>query len=516
MTTPPADTPESQPDEIDIPSINRKMAKGATWMIALQMALRGIGLVSTIILARLLVPEDFGLVALATMLLGALEIMAAFSFDMALIRDQKADRSHYDTVWTMSIMRGFGFAVALAAFAQTAATFFEEPRLANVLYCLAAASVIQCFSNVGVVDFRKELQFGREFRFRVWGKLCAFVITVSLAFVWGNYWALVAGILGSRVFQLVQSYVVHHYRPRFSLARWREIFHFSKWMVINNILLFVSNRADTFIIGKLIGVDKVGLYSVAYEVSNLPTTELVWPIQRAIFPGYAKLNGNIGHLRRAYLDVLALALLVAAPMGIGIGLVAEPLVLVFLGDKWVEAIPVIEVLALFGVIRVGFANTGSIFMAAGQLSVLTWLAILGIALRLPLLLWGTLEAGLLGAAWGLAAATFATLIINFVVIVRFLALSWTALFGRIWRVLLAVALMAAAVKATAYALSTSMPGTPLAAQLMLLVVVGAMTYLLVLFAAWRLCGSPDGAEQQILNVLASRLNRRARPVPTGE
>jgi len=204
------------------------MAKGAAWTVFMRMAIRIIGLISTTILARLLVPADFGLVAMATMVWMALEAMGEFSFNVALIQNQAAGRHEYDTVWTMTILRGMVLALLMLALAGPAAAFFKEPRLEAIFHVLALVPVIQGFANVGIVDFQKHLRFDKDFVFMVGVKLSGFAVTVPLAFIWRSYWALVAGIVTAGVARLVLSYVLHPHRPRFTLVRWRRIFAFSK------------------------------------------------------------------------------------------------------------------------------------------------------------------------------------------------------------------------------------------------------------------------------------------------
>ena len=138
--------------------LGRRMAKGAAWMIALRIAVRGVGVVSMIILARLLVPADFGLVAIATALAGALAAMSEFGFQVALIQNQAADRRHYDTAWTLGLIRGFVVAGALVIAAGPLAAMFSDPRLEPILLLLAGSAIVLAFENIGVVDFRKEVK----------------------------------------------------------------------------------------------------------------------------------------------------------------------------------------------------------------------------------------------------------------------------------------------------------------------------------------------------------------------
>src|SRR3984893_15576852 len=165
--------------------IGRAMAKGTGWTVGTQ----AITMLSPMVLARLLVPADFGLVALATALSGALHAISEFSFDLALIQNQSAARREYDSAWTLSICRNALLAGALAAGARLIASSFGDDRLEVVVYWLALGTFFAGFQNIAVVDFRMQLAFHRDLVFMVVGKLGPVVVTVPLAFIWRDYWA---------------------------------------------------------------------------------------------------------------------------------------------------------------------------------------------------------------------------------------------------------------------------------------------------------------------------------------
>ena len=133
------------------------MAVGAAWMILARFAVRAIGTVSTIILARLLLPEDFGVIAISTAAIGILNVISAMGVDVVLIRDQQADRAKYDTAWTLQILRGMAIAVIVLACAESAGQFFGDPRIESVLRWLALVAVLSGFQNIGIVNFRQAL-----------------------------------------------------------------------------------------------------------------------------------------------------------------------------------------------------------------------------------------------------------------------------------------------------------------------------------------------------------------------
>lgn len=492
---PPAVDGPDRPDLSGKPSIGREMAKGAAWMVMMRLAIRGIGLISTLVLARLLVPEDFGLIALSTSILFAVEALSQFSFDIALIRDSKASRAEYDTAWTLGILRGWITGVLVVVFAIPIGEAFVEPRLPLVLCGLAVATVIEGYQNIGIVDLRKELRFRQEFIFLVTQKVMSFGVTIVLAVILREYWALLAGIVIGRIGGTALSYVMSDYRPRHCLTQWRPLFNFSKWLLLNNILYLLA-RADVYVIARYFGAHDLGLYNVSSEIASLPSTELVAPIQRAIYPGFAKLASDSERLNKSYVDGLAILLMLALPASTGIAVLADPIVRALLGPNWIDAIPLLQILSLYGLIRLGGANASSVLLAVGRPKVITLLMIIYLAILGPSLVAGIALGGLTGACWGLAASAALNLIMSYGVLIRALRLSLRAMGAAIWRCWVAAAVMAVVVRGV---LSLPIPGLDLPAmQLGVGIAVGAAAYVAALLGLWRLAGRPYGAEQMTL------------------
>jgi len=490
--------------------ITKKMARGAAWMIMMRLSARGLGLISTAILARLLIPADFGLVALATILLGLLEVFSAFGFDVVLIRDRSKGTGAYDTVWTMTLIRGLLIAALLIAGAGPAAVMFDNPKLEPVVYFLAIAALADGVQNVGIVNFRKEMTFGKEFTFTMVSRIGMFAVTVPLAFLWRDHWALVAGIVAGRWIRVALSYAMHPFRPRLSLQGWRGIFDFSKWLLINNVSQFVYNRADTFMIGKVMGAASLGIYSVAYQVSNLATTELIMPIRRVMLPGYAKLRGDPKAFRQSIVESFAIIVALGAPAAIGIGLVADPLVHVLLGEQWIEAIPIIQILALYGLINIFYANIWPAMVAMGRPGIMSGIAIGGALGVVPLLFVGLTYAGLAGAAWAITFTAFMQVCAGIAACSVFLGVSPLTLLANIWRSLLSLLCMAASVLflETFWPLRESFSDH--VAALAAFVLCGAAVYLGVHLGLWGLSGSPAGPERSALRLIPFRSRKQKK------
>jgi O-antigen/teichoic acid export membrane protein len=192
--------------------IQRKMATGATWMVLFKLIERSIGLISTLILARILSPSDFGVIAMALSFIFFAEQLAAFSFDIALIHNQSATREHFDTAWTGNLLLGLSITLVMLLAAYPIAGFYRQPELVWVVCALALGPLISGAENIGVVAFRKELNFRKEFLFQLSRKALGFLIVVPIALIVRNYWALVVGILFSKLAGTAISYLMHPYR----------------------------------------------------------------------------------------------------------------------------------------------------------------------------------------------------------------------------------------------------------------------------------------------------------------
>ena len=497
-TYPPAKLPPVQ-------NIGRKIAKGAAWMVLFKVTERGLGLISTIILARLLVPSDFGLIAMAMAVIAVLDLLGAFSFDMALIQNLSAERRHYDTVWTFNILFAVFCAALLVLIAEPMASFYAEPRLTSVMYWLALGTFVQGFENIGVVAFRKQMTFDKEFKFLFGKKIASVLVTVPLAFALNSYWALVVGILTGRFAGVLLSYMTQSYRPRFSLAGFQELFHFSKWMLLNNLLNFLRFRSANFIVGKLSGPHSLGLFTVAYEIANLPTTELCAPINRAVFPGFANISNDADAFRQSFISIAGVIALLSLPAAFGIGITSDILVPVMLGQDWSETVPLIQILAVNGALLAIQNNNGLAILALGKPGLLTYLGALSATILLPAIIVLTMYYGALGTALAFLGATILTLPLNYHYVLKLLDLRASQLLAELWRPIVSVVLMSIAVKFYMIAIATPQTISLQILHLLSAVTIGAVIYTAAIYLLWRTSGYPQGAEHHILTYLKQRL-----------
>jgi O-antigen/teichoic acid export membrane protein/glycosyltransferase involved in cell wall biosynthesis len=490
-----------------VSSIGCQMARGAGWMVMLRMADRVLGVISLGILARMLLPEHFGLVALAGSLGGLLEIISEFSVELALIRESQSDRRLYDSAWTIKIVRGLAVSVILVLLAPTVARFFAEPRIEVVVYCLALASFILSFENIGVVEFRKHLAFEKEFTYLFLSRCLSTVVAVMLALIWRNYWVLIAGILTHKVTQVALSYVVHDYRPKISFAGFWELFQFSKWMAIQNCVHGLNLRMPGWVIGRLAGVGAVAYYEVASEIATLTTSELRAPIRRALYPGFAKMAADRRALHKSFVDAYGLMVLIGLPIPILLALTAPLLIQVFLGDQWRSAVPVIEVLALYGIVQALGSSSHLVYLAVNRPNITAWLSGLYFILLLPLLVTGVTLAGPVGAAWALTITSLVVLVVDFAVVFKVLEVGPQRIFSALARPVAGSLTMLAGLIPLRLLVPATESWIGSVIQLTTLAASGSILYLGAVFALWHLGGRPESAERQILSVLQEAWQR---------
>jgi lipopolysaccharide exporter len=487
--------------------LDRKIAVGAAWMVGFKLIDRSIGLLSTIVLARVLAPEDFGLVAMAMVLIGALELVISFSFDVVLIQNPQAGRAQFDTAWTFNLLFAGACALVLAVLAPHAARLYGEERLETIIYLLAGGFALQGTANIGPVLFRRDMRFDQEFKFLLGKRLSTFLITIPAALYFRNYWALIIGQLAATALSVALSYVMSSYRPRLSFSARLELFHKSKWLVLNNLFQFLNNSAAQFVIGRIAGAPALGVYAIASEIATLPTTELVAPINRAAFPGYAKAAGDLVQLRASFLKVIASIALFALPAGIGIVLVADLLVPAVLGWKWLAAIPLIQVLAVYGVIQALQTNISYVYLALGRLPLVAAIGALQFLILAALMVPALTRYGVAGAAWAFLGTMLLMIPVNQVLIARCLALGPAGVAACLLRPAMAALAMAAGVWLLKQGLTLRPLTSDYVLALLLCAGAGALLYALALYALWRGAGRPDGAERFAFEKLQALLAR---------
>ena len=488
-------------------SVQRQMATGAIWMVLFKLVERGLGLISTLILARLLGPTDFGVVAMAISFIAMAELLTAFGFDIAIIQQQGATKEHYNTAWTCNLLLGLCVTIVMLAAAVPIADFYRKPEVEWVVWALAFGPLIAGAENIGVVAFRKELDFRREFKFQVSRKLIAFTIVVPLAFMLRSYWALVVGMLVSKTAGTAISYLMHPFRPSFTLSKFRQLFGFSRWLLINNLVGFFKERSSDFFIGRLLGAAPLGAYNVAYELAHLPSSEIGAPINRALLPGFAKMSPG-PEVNTAYASAVDVLAMLTMPASAIIFVVAPFLVPVILGEKWSAAVPLMEVLAFNGALLLFHASIAAVLLGRGLPRRVTFANVCYVILLAAMLAIFAPRYGAVGTAYAVLLTSVIGTPLYLYQVRKGLGVPLGVFTRAIARPLFAALGTALLVRWGMPVHEASMGFFVSAAWLIGGLVSGVLIYLAFIVVLWRLAGRPVGAETVVFERVAGFLGPR--------
>lgn len=475
--------------------------RGVAWMVAMRWAIRLIGLVNTAIIARLLAPESFGRMAMAMIFVDLATALFDGDVEMALVRADRLDEELLATGWSLKIAAGAIIFALLWLVGPIVAGHLEDPSLTLLIRVAALRPLLQGFENIAVVEFRRSLDFKREFLYLVSQRLLNFVIGLILVFSLRSTMALALAGPTAAVSVLLLSYLMAPARPRLGFRRWRTLWAFSRWQILFNASRLLAERADPFIITRWVGATATGLYAVGFDLALTPCREIMLPAGRALMPNYVRLRDDPAALRSAFEESLAIALAVGCAAGLGLASVAEPAVSCLLGPQWRDCAPLVTWLAGYGVLEGLWLMLDPLLIASGRER---RLALANAALALMMAAGVALTIGRAGIAWVpfcRMAILSAALAAIFLVMLSDRLISLPGLVRAAWRPLLASAAMIAAV-----ALAEDSGALPPLAALLRDMAAGGFSYLVVLFGAWRLCGSPPGAERLLLSLL-----RPARP-----
>lgn len=484
-----------------------RMLIGVAWVLGFRIFDRIAGIASVMILARLLVPEHFGLVALGTSVAAFVELLGALSLDAVLIQKKDATRDDFDTAWTIQVAIGAVCASLLAIVSPFAADFFRQPALEQIIQVLAAAMLVDGFTNIRIIEFRKLMRFDKEFVFMATRRLLTTSVTIASAFILRNHWALVIGIASGKAIGVILGYAMRPYRPRFTLASKGELLHASWWLFFGNTVQFVRVRLSDFVLGRTSAPAVVGAFNLANEISTMVSTEVVAPVNRVALPEFSAI-GNARGIADKFNQLTGQLAIFLIPMGVGLLACAKPLVAVFFGPNWSMAAEVLGILACAGLVAGLGSNIGVALLAVGRFKDNAMLQAVGAALLIPLLITGAALFSYRGAAFAMLIANAVLVCIAVVVLKRAIGYSISDFLSCLWRPLFAAIAMYAAVYPFVVH-DEWFGGSARVLQLATIVGVGAPTYALVLLGMFVIRGRRDLPELTTLRLLTSVWNKLA-------
>lgn len=481
-------------------SLTSRVARGTAWIAGARLVMRALGLLNTIVVARLLAPEDFGLVAVAMSAMLLLQGFSDIGVAQAVVRFDDADRDDLDTLFTLSAVRGLLIGLLLAGSAPLAGAFYGDARLTGVFLAIAVTPVAMGCINPRFYEYERRLDFSKEFVFSVVNKLIGVIASITVAIIYRSYWAIIAGVVAGALTQLAISYLMRPHPPRLTLASMRKVFGFSGWLTGVSFMAALNNKLDAFILARVIGVKLTGTYYLGMQLSELSAAELASPLARAIYPGLSELKREPERMRAAFLRGVAALGAVAMPASLGFAFVAPDFISVFLGEKWRASIPVIQILAPVLGLQTLFFAIQSYAMALGMTRLVFFRELIFFCVRLPVFVWAAVVHGLAGAVWAAAGLGLVHIAFNAALYARAAGASPLDPFWSARRSLMGLAAMAAYF-AWARPLLPGLDEMAAGLRLMFDIAAGASVYAGVHALAWAAAGRPDGVERVVVDAL---------------
>lgn len=477
--------------------LRKQLSVGAMWTAGGRVVSNLLGVLSTLALARLLTPADFGLVALATIVLSIIAGITELSLSSALIQHKSPQRKHYDTAWTLNMLRAGAIAVLLFTAGYPVAWGYQDDRLIGIFFALGGGALISGLVNPRLVDFRRRLSFHQEIFIDLITRVVGLIVAVVIALIFRSYWALVIGTLASQLACVIMSYVLIPYLPRISFAHWRNLFSFSGWLLLSSILTAINFRVDQLALGAILGAGTLGQYTVGDKLSSLPVNESTAPIAQVLFPVYARLQDDPERLRQAFLRSQCLLVAVALPVGVGLALIAEPFISLVLGPAWHLAATVVQFLSL-GYTALAFTKpVNPLAMGLGRTRALFWIDLAYIIVRYPLIFAGLYFGGLIGLLFGRLISAAIGILMD-VFLARHLAgVTVRAQLLSNWRAVAATLVMAGCV----WGVGLMFTGRPEVLRLAVMIPIGGISYLGTTIALWLASSKPFGPEREVLDLL---------------
>ena len=389
-----------------------------------------LNVVTVSILAHLLAPEYFGLVALATLTIDYLSVLNDLGLGSALIQRQKNIDESANVAFTLNILAGIILTIITFIVAPYAATFFHEPQVTSILRWLGLTFFISSLGSVHNVLLQRELNFRKRIVPELGNTIVKAVISIGLALAGFGVWSLVMGQLIGTFIASLLLWVLLPWRPKFfwNSVIGKELFTFGFSIMGNNAIAVWEENFDYFVIGRMYSPADLGVYTLAYRLPETLVLSILWAMTAVLFPTFSSLQDHRDALKKSFLSVLKYVELIVTPLCLGMFIAADPIIRVVFGEQWVAAIPILRVLSLYvWVVSIGY-HVGDIYKALGRPDILIKISTPMFFVRILLLWLGAKYFGLVGVAFGHLIAGLIASIIRYFVASNFLKITiWDVL-----------------------------------------------------------------------------------------
>jgi len=384
-----------------------KTIKGIFWMAALRLFIRVISVLKIAILARLLNPLQFGLFGIASVSLAFTEILTETGVNALLIQKKRISQLFFNSSWVILLTRGFLIFLILLIASSPVSYFFRSPESYKVLLLMSFVPLLRGFVNPAIIFFQKKLLFYKEFIFWFVVNALEALTSIIIVFITRSVYGLIWGLIVSSIFEIVASWLFVKPRPNFKIKfnNIKSIVRRGKYITLSSIFNYLFHNLDDIIVGRVLGLNYLGLYQVVYKIAILPITESGEIVSKVVFPVYTRLFGERFRLKKAFLKVLIFLSLIIIPVTIFIVLFADEFIMLFLGRNWLEAVPTLRVLMLFGAVRAISGSSSALFLAVRRQEYITIVNLVSLIAVVILIYPLVIKFNIIGAAYSVLIAS---------------------------------------------------------------------------------------------------------------
>ena len=347
-----------------------KVFKGAAFLFTGKMIERSLGLISTLILARVLVPEDFGLIAIANLVIGFVSRSIESGGGQYLIQKDVVGEGDINTSWTIGMILKLVIFILLLISTPFVADYYSDTRLILVIPILASMIIISAFANPYTAILQRNQEYAVIFKINIIKKLFSIVITVTTALIFQSYWALIIGHLVSNAVGTICSYIFIAYRPWFSLRYAKEQWGFSKWMLAKGMLGYTRAQLDTFMVSSFYSPSFLGGFHISKYIASMPGSEGLSPALQPLLATFSRSVKDKDAIKHQISLVIIIVFALLVPLSCYLFVFSEPFVLLLLGEKWGEFASIFGILS-FLTIPAGIGMVASqVIVSSGKVKLL--------------------------------------------------------------------------------------------------------------------------------------------------
>jgi len=391
----------------------KSVITGISWTWALKLSTRTVSFFSTILLARLLNPSQFGVYGIAVLILSLLETLTETGINVLLVQEKVIIKNYLNSAWIVSIARGILIAAFIVLLAPFASSFFHSSESTGVLLLLSIVPFLRGFINPAVIRFQKNLEFHKEFWYRLTIFIFGSFASIAFVFLTHSVKGLILGFVTGVILEVIFSFLFISPKPHFSIDKryFSIILNKGKWVTLGGVFNYLFHNFDNIVVGRMLGVANLGLYQMAYNISMIPINDVADVISKVVFPVYTRISEDKLRLRTAFLKTLFFVSIVTILFGIIILLFPYEIVKVVLGKKWLGIVDVLRILVIFGVIRAISGVSSALFLSVKKqkyVTVVTLVSMVGLVTTIvPLITaYGIYGAGMSALIGSLAALPF--------------------------------------------------------------------------------------------------------------